>query len=290
MPSTITNGLCTLADLKAALRMDAGDFADDDRLNLAVDAASRMLERVSGRRFWADTTPSQRFFVASSPFLCEVDDFWTAQTTIASASNGMSLPQATINVVSTAGFTTSGGLVLATSPPQEIGYTGITGTTFTGCTGGTGTLLNGMGVSDIPILQTDPYGDGSFQLTWNAVPPNPRDFQMEPLNGLLEGHPWPYTKLRAVRSLTFPVFGGIAYPLPYVQALVRLTAKWGWPAVPSDVRKACIAQAMALFKADDVPFGATPFAESGIVRLHAALHPTAAALIEQYSEHTVLVM
>jgi len=68
------------------------------------------------------------------------------ETTIAAASNGVALPQATINVASIAAVnwppvgtvkvTTSAGV-------QQVAYTGITGTTLTGCEGGTGTMSTG---------------------------------------------------------------------------------------------------------------------------------------------------
>jgi len=71
----------------------------------------------------------------------------TLGTTITAASNAQALPQATINVGSTAGYPTSGTFwVLSTGGWQLITYTGTTGTTFTGCTGGTGTLFTGQSV------------------------------------------------------------------------------------------------------------------------------------------------
>jgi hypothetical protein len=68
-------------------------------------------------------------------------------TTVAVASNGASLPQATINVASTAGFPTVGIMRVATSGGvQEVRWTGLTGTSFTGCTGGTGVMSTGGAV------------------------------------------------------------------------------------------------------------------------------------------------
>lgn len=65
-------------------------------------------------------------------------------TTIAAGSNGQSLPQSTINVVSATAFSNAGVLYVTTSDGiQIVGYTGKTGTTFTGCTGGTGTMSTG---------------------------------------------------------------------------------------------------------------------------------------------------
>lgn len=74
----------------------------------------------------------------------------STSTTIAAGSNGQSLPQATINVASTAGFATSGTILVFTSGGyQTVTYTGTTGTTFTGASGGTGTMSTGG-----PVTQT----------------------------------------------------------------------------------------------------------------------------------------
>lgn len=71
----------------------------------------------------------------------------TASTTIAAGSNNARLPQATINVVSTTGFPTSGIIFVTTSVGvQTVAYTGTTATTFTGCTGGTGLMTTGGAV------------------------------------------------------------------------------------------------------------------------------------------------
>jgi hypothetical protein len=66
------------------------------------------------------------------------------KTTIAAASNGQSLPQSTINVVSTAGMPSTGAaFVFTVAGAQMVVYTGITSTTLTGCTGGTGAMATG---------------------------------------------------------------------------------------------------------------------------------------------------
>ena len=90
-----------------------------------------------------------------------------AATTIAVGSNGAALPQGTINVASTAGFASTGYLVI-TGPPGAnvdtvVSYTGKTATTFTGCNsafrgGGvgisTGTLATGQVVAQANV-ETD---------------------------------------------------------------------------------------------------------------------------------------
>lgn len=81
-------------------------------------------------------------------------------TIIASGSNGVSLPQTTINVVSTTTFPTSGTIYVYTNQgTQTVTYTGITTTSFTGCTGGAGTMSTGNNVTSNSLLTlgTDGY-------------------------------------------------------------------------------------------------------------------------------------
>ncbi|NDG32661.1 hypothetical protein EB118_21630 [bacterium] len=68
----------------------------------------------------------------------------TPSTTIASGSNGQTLPQGTINVVSTTNFPASGTVIIG---GQAIYYTGVTATSFTGCTGGNIPLTTGLAVT-----------------------------------------------------------------------------------------------------------------------------------------------
>lgn len=57
-------------------------------------------------------------------------------------------------------------------------------------------------------------------------------YELEPLNGLRNGVPWPYDAI----VLDRPVGG-----------LVEVTARWGWPSVPLDVRQATLIQAARIF-------------------------------------------
>lgn len=126
------------------------------------------------------------------------------------------------------------------------------------------------------IVQTDESGDGGFATTWSAT-----DYQLEPLNGKVNGMMRPYNTIRAARTRSFPVDSDIA--------TIKVTALWGWPFIPDAVKQAAIIQTISVFKAVDAPFGATPFAETGILRLRSALHPTAAALLSDYRLDAVRV-
>jgi hypothetical protein len=202
---TITNGLCTLSDVKTA--MAVYDNTDDGRIELAINTASRMIEAACNRRFYADSVATARVYTATTYTLTLTDD-----------------------------ISTTSGL----------------------------------------IVETDPGAMGTFSQTMTSS-----DYQLEPLNGIIDGQSWPYTQIRAIRSVTFPT--------DYGQALVRVTAKWGWSAVPDPIKQAGIIQTIAIFKAAEAPFGALGLAETGILRIRTGLHPTVAGLIAPYRRDPVLV-
>ncbi len=94
--------------------------------------------------------------------------------TIATASDGQSLPQKAIYVSSNQGMPVSGTVVVASSVgPQLVTYTGLIGTDgIAGCSGGRGTVSAGgtvtvpycatigSGIKTLRDLRNAPYGDG----------------------------------------------------------------------------------------------------------------------------------
>lgn len=79
----------------------------------------------------------------------------TLAVTIASGSNGLSLPQATINTSTfPSAFPTGGGTIYVTTSAgvQAVTYTGTSGSnSFTGCSGGSGLMTTGGSVSSFPL-------------------------------------------------------------------------------------------------------------------------------------------
>lgn len=67
----ITNGYCTLAELKASLRIT--DSVDDDLLELAAESASREIDNATERTFYNMGTAT-RYFVARDSYFTEIDD------------------------------------------------------------------------------------------------------------------------------------------------------------------------------------------------------------------------
>jgi Phage gp6-like head-tail connector protein len=68
----ITNGYCTLADVKAALRIT--DTVDDVLLENSINAASRMVDQYCNRYFYSGAAGEVRYFQANDAFNCWIDD------------------------------------------------------------------------------------------------------------------------------------------------------------------------------------------------------------------------
>ncbi len=62
---------------------------------------------------------------------------------------------------------------------------------------------------------------------------------------------------------------------------VRITARWGWPAVPAEIVQATQIQAIRLFSRKDSPEGVAGSADWGVIRLGRS-DPDVAALIQPY--------
>ena len=203
----ITNGYCTLAQVKAALRIT--DSTDDALLEASVESASRLIDGYCNRGFWNQGSAT-RVYSARDPYYCNVDDF--------------------------------------------------SGTAIT--------------------LMTSVLSPGTFEVVWATT-----DYQLEPLNAVMEGIPWAYDRLRAVGRYFFPTLT-VNYG---TQALVQLTASFGWTSVPSPVQQATIIQASRLWKRLDSPLGVAGFGDMGVMRVGRALDPDVSQLVEPYRKMNLAV-
>ena len=68
----VTNGYCTLADVKAALRIT--DVIDDALIENSINAASRMIDQYCNRFFYSGSAGEVRYFKANDGFTCWIDD------------------------------------------------------------------------------------------------------------------------------------------------------------------------------------------------------------------------
>jgi hypothetical protein len=124
------------------------------------------------------------------------------------------------------------------------------------------------------IVQTDDGDDGNFDTTWPVS-----DFQLEPLNGIVDGQTgWPYSTIRSVAT---------RWLWRRRRASVRVTARWGWTAIPTPIREATLILGEETFKLKDAPFGVAGFGDFGVVRIRD--NPKATALLDPYRRYGVLV-
>lgn len=110
-------------------------------------------------------------------------------------------------------------------------------------------------------------GDGT---TWTQL--DASEYELEPDNAHTLGYP--VTRIRRVDRLW----------RSYRRA--RVTAIWGWPVVPEDIKQATLLQAARLYRRKDSPEGVAGSAEWGLIRLP-HLDPDVRALIAPYVLHGV---
>ena len=112
----------------------------------------------------------------------------------------------------------------------------------------------------VTTLKTSTTGE-SFDNTWSDAD----DYQLEPLNGVsggLTGHPT--TRIRAVGNKIFPLWD--PRNINSHEATVQITGVFGWAAIPTAIKQACIILSMRQFKRYDTPLGIT-FDELGAMRV-----------------------
>ena len=80
----ITNGYCTLAELKAALRVQ--DAIDDSLLELAIESASREIDGYCERQFYS--TSATRVYAPTNVYTLNTDDI-VSVTTLKTSADGV---------------------------------------------------------------------------------------------------------------------------------------------------------------------------------------------------------
>jgi hypothetical protein len=120
----------------------------------------------------------------------------------------------------------------------------------------------------ITTIVTSDDGD-VFDTTWTNT-----DYQLEPLNGYVDGLSTPYTRIRAIGDYLFPTIGD--------EALVRVTGVWGYASTPIAITQACVIQASRIYKRLDSPLGIAGFGDLGVMRVSSRLDPDVAQLVDPY--------
>lgn len=110
---------------------------------------------------------------------------------------------------------------------------------------------------------------GSEYVTWSAG-----DYQLQPVNGRIDGLAVPYTSILSTDDLLFNKLGE--------QALVRVTGVWGWSAIPIAIKQATIIQSSRIYKRLDSPLGVAGFGDLGAIRVGRSLDPDVEQLVMPY--------
>ena len=100
------------------------------------------------------------------------------------------------------------------------------------------------------------------------------DYLLEPVNEERYGLILPFTRLRPYEDGYWPVFRD--------RPTVRVSARFGWPEVPSAVREATILQASRLFTRLDAPLGIAGFGDLGGMRVSRFVDPDVEMLLAPY--------
>lgn len=108
----------------------------------------------------------------------------------------------------------------------------------------------------------------SYTVQWTS-----NDYQLEPLNGIADGQPSPYTRIRAIGDYTFSTLGG--------EASVKVTGTFGYTSTPIAITQATVIQASRIFKRLDSPLGIIS-GELGTMRVGTRLDPDVAQLVDVY--------
>ena len=119
----------------------------------------------------------------------------------------------------------------------------------------------------VTTLATDSALDRTYATTWAAT-----DYDLYPDNAAARDYP--YTWLEAAPD-------GNYYFTTRPRG-VKLTAVWGWPAVPPAVAEAALLWSERLYKRKDAPFGVLAFPEAGEMRLLEKMDPDVKTLLQPF--------
>jgi hypothetical protein len=131
--------------------------------------------------------------------------------------------------------------------------------------------------SEVLIVDDFSTSDG-LEIEVDGIAWTADQYSLEPKNGVMQGVPgWPYWLIRAKGGSSFPTNG----------ADVKVTARWGWAAVPEPVRQATKVIAAMNFQMKDAPLGVAGNGDFGVVRVQDSR--TAANKLKAYMREGVLV-
>lgn len=115
------------------------------------------------------------------------------------------------------------------------------------------------------LVDVDNDGDNTYDQSIT-------DYALTPINSAVRGRPWTRIEVRST-SLVNP--NGRRYG-------VRVTAKYGWTAVPDTIKMATLIQSARLFARRSAPFGISGNMDVGEMRLLAKVDPDLQVAVQPY--------
>jgi hypothetical protein len=129
--------------------------------------------------------------------------------------------------------------------------------------------VDDIGSSTDLAVAVDPSDSGAYSEAWTVA----THYRLLPRNAAADGRPWTQIETVTGGGKSFPDYAGS----------VRVTARFGWPAVPDEVKQATLIQAGRLWRRKDSPYGVAGVAELGSeMRLLAKLDPDVQVLVNPY--------
>jgi hypothetical protein len=121
-------------------------------------------------------------------------------------------------------------------------------------------FVDDIGSTTNLVVAIDSAGNGTYSKTLALN----TDYILDPLTSQSLNRP--YTQLTMVSNTeSWPIFPGISQN--GLRPGVQVTAKWGWPSVPSDINMACLILTADLYKRKDAPGGILGLGDLGVVRM-----------------------
>ncbi len=133
------------------------------------------------------------------------------------------------------------------------------------------------------IVKTDDNDDGTFETTltlntdYIVEPTNPRVIKITGGTTYYE----PYNKITILDTRSSERFD------PTIKNNIEITAKWGYSAVPEDIKTATLIQALRYFKRKDTPFNTYGDINTGVSELFSRLDPDVQTILKGHKKVTL---
>ena len=133
------------------------------------------------------------------------------------------------------------------------------------------------------IVKLDDNDDGTFETTltlntdYIVEPTNPRVITITGGTTYYE----PYNKITILDTRSSERFD------PTIKNNIQITAKWGYSAVPEDIKTATLIQALRYFKRKDTPFNTYGDINTGVSELFSRLDPDVQTILKGHKKVTL---